>query len=113
MSHVEYAIAGRFAPARRKSPIKWDALRLTVVDYAEAEKGDRYLAFTDLLFDALAPATQERHRALVRLEDVGPNADPDKLREVAELLDKECSQSRIATIFPSLSTKIFFSRKSP
>jgi len=35
MSHIAHAIAGRFAPPRRKDPIKWDALRLTVVDYAE------------------------------------------------------------------------------
>jgi len=35
MSHIEHAIAGRFAPARGKGPITWDALRLTVVDYAE------------------------------------------------------------------------------
>ena len=31
---------------------------------------DRYLAFADLLFDVLAPRTPERHRALVRIEDV-------------------------------------------
>jgi len=35
MSHIAHAIAGRFASARRKDPIRWDALRLTVVDYAE------------------------------------------------------------------------------
>jgi hypothetical protein len=34
---------------------------------------DRYLAFADLLFDALAPATPERHRVVVRLEDINPS----------------------------------------
>ena len=47
---------------------------------------DRYLAFADLLFDALAPATTERHRALVRIEDVGPQSDPAQLRAIADYL---------------------------
>jgi len=47
---------------------------------------DRYLVFTDLLFDALAPSTRPRHRALVRLEDVGPDSDPAQLRALADIL---------------------------
>ncbi|MFC8918004.1 DUF2334 domain-containing protein [Streptomyces sp. NPDC047821] len=47
---------------------------------------DRYLAFNDMLFDLLAPATEERHRALVRLEDIGPNADPEQLRDIGTCL---------------------------
>jgi uncharacterized protein YdaL len=47
---------------------------------------DRYLAFSDLLFDALSPATLPRHRALVRLEDVGPFSDPRMLKKVADYL---------------------------
>jgi uncharacterized protein YdaL len=47
---------------------------------------DRYLAFSDMLYDALAPATGERHRALVRIEDVGPDADPAELRAIADYL---------------------------
>lgn len=47
---------------------------------------DRYLAFADLLFDVLAPRTPPRHRALVRIEDVGPNADPAQLRAIADYL---------------------------
>ncbi|NJC82384.1 DUF2334 domain-containing protein [Planosporangium mesophilum] len=47
---------------------------------------DRYLAFTDLLFDLLAPATPERHRALVRIEDVGPHSDPAQLRALGDYL---------------------------
>jgi uncharacterized protein YdaL len=50
------------------------------------EDNDRYLAFADLLFDVLAPGTAQRHRALVRLEDVGPTADPVKLRAVTDYL---------------------------
>lgn len=50
---------------------------------------DRYLAFADLLFDALAPAAPARHRALVRLEDVGPTADPAKLRAITDYLSAQ------------------------
>lgn len=47
---------------------------------------DRYLAFSDLLFDVLAPGTPHRHRALVRLEDISPASDPAQLRAVATCL---------------------------
>lgn len=56
------------------------------IPYAYVTHDDRYLAFSDLLFDALAPQTPERHRALVRIEDVGPDADPAELRAVADYL---------------------------
>ncbi|MGH1556017.1 DUF2334 domain-containing protein [Streptomyces sp. L7] len=47
---------------------------------------DRVIAFEDLLFDALAPATPEQHRAMVRLEDISPNSDPTELRAMADYL---------------------------
>lgn len=47
---------------------------------------DRYLAFADLLFDALAPATPERHRVLLRLEDINPSDDVAPIQAVAEYL---------------------------
>ena len=52
-------------------------------------ESDRYLAFADILFDALAPNTPERHRALVRIEDVSPVSDPAELRTVADALAAE------------------------
>ncbi|MGK5683689.1 DUF2334 domain-containing protein [Actinoplanes sp. URMC 104] len=51
-----------------------------------AADNDRYVAFADLLFEALAPGTAQRHRALIRLEDVGPAADPAQLRAVTDYL---------------------------
>jgi hypothetical protein len=36
MSHIAHAIAGRFAPERRKDPTNLAALRLTLIDHAEA-----------------------------------------------------------------------------
>ncbi len=47
---------------------------------------DRVLVFADLLFDELAPKTRERHRALVRLEDINPRSDPSELRAAADYL---------------------------
>jgi len=49
-------------------------------------EGDRYLAFCDLLFDALAPNTPTRHRAFLRLEDIDPTYDPTALRQIANWL---------------------------
>jgi uncharacterized protein YdaL len=59
------------------------------VPYSYVQHGDRYLAVSDMLFDALAPGTPERHRALVRIEDVGPDADPTELRAVADVLSSQ------------------------
>jgi uncharacterized protein YdaL len=47
---------------------------------------DRYLVFADLLFDALAPSTPERHRVVLRLEDISPVDDPAELRAAADYL---------------------------
>jgi uncharacterized protein YdaL len=56
------------------------------IPYAYTTMTDRYLALSDVLFDVLAPATATRHRALVRIEDVGPDANPNELRAVANYL---------------------------
>lgn len=47
---------------------------------------DRYLATSDLMFDLLSPTVPTRHRALLRVEDIGPDADPQQLKVVAEYL---------------------------
>lgn len=49
-------------------------------------EGDRYLIFCDLLFDALAPGTPTRRRAMVRLEDIDPTYDSEQLKAVAKYL---------------------------
>jgi len=56
------------------------------IPFAYIDHTDRYLVLADLLFDLLAPATVERHRALVRIEDVGPNANPNQLKIIAQTL---------------------------
>ena len=59
------------------------------IPFAYMTHDDRYLAFADLLFDVLAPTTATRHRAMVRIEDVGPDADPAELRAVADYLSSK------------------------
>jgi len=56
------------------------------IPFAYVTHDDRYLAFADLLFDSLGSTAVERHRALVRIEDVGPDADPAQLIAVADYL---------------------------
>jgi len=56
------------------------------IPFAYVSESDRVIAFEDLLFDALAPATAERHRAMFRLEDISPDADPTQLRTMADYL---------------------------
>jgi hypothetical protein len=53
---------------------------------------DASLALTDLLHDlgpGADPATFNRHRALVRIEDIGPMSDPKALRNIAEAMKRE------------------------
>ncbi|MCU0297888.1 MAG: DUF2334 domain-containing protein [Candidatus Nanopelagicales bacterium] len=49
-------------------------------------ESDRYLILADLLFDLLAPQTAERHRAMVRMEDVSPVTKPDDVRRLTDLM---------------------------
>ncbi|WP_344620990.1 DUF2334 domain-containing protein [Dactylosporangium salmoneum] len=69
------------------------------VPFPYADFDDRYRAFADLLFDLLAPQTQERHRALVRIEDVGPHSDPAQLRAISDYLQSRNVPFAVA-VFP-------------
>jgi hypothetical protein len=57
--------------------------------FVHAHEDDRTLVFADLLFGLLAPRTAERHRALVRIDNVGPEADPRRIDALADLLAAE------------------------
>ena len=59
------------------------------VPFSYMSETDRYVAFSDLLFPALAPSAQPSHRALVRLEDVSPASDPTALRNIANWLSSQ------------------------
>lgn len=85
-----YAVARR--PDGREVPWAIRSGNLVYVleaPYAYAHEDDRYLVFADLLYEVLAPQTPERHRAMVRIEDVGPEANPRRIRAVADLLASE------------------------
>ncbi|MFC5723076.1 DUF2334 domain-containing protein [Streptomyces gamaensis] len=56
------------------------------IPFAYVSENDRVVAFEDLLFDGLAPATPQRHRAFVRLEDISPKSSPSDLRACADYL---------------------------
>jgi uncharacterized protein YdaL len=56
------------------------------VPFAYVSESDRIVALHDLLFDALAPTTPTRHRALVRLEDIDAGDDPNDLINAANYL---------------------------
>ncbi|RZS34011.1 uncharacterized protein YdaL [Herbihabitans rhizosphaerae] len=47
---------------------------------------DRYFAFADVISKQVRPSGPDRKRALVRIEDVGPDADPAELRAIADYL---------------------------
>lgn len=68
------------------------------IPFAYIGPNDRYLAFCDLLYDALAPTTPVRHRALVRLEDVSPEEDPATLRSIIDYLYSVGAPFSIAVI---------------
>ncbi|SDN96162.1 DUF2334 domain-containing protein [Lentzea jiangxiensis] len=72
-------------------PINWatKAKNLTYigeVPFSYVDHGDRYLAAADLISRVSNPAMADRKRALVRIEDVGPDADPNELRAIADYL---------------------------
>lgn len=67
------------------------------IPFSYVGENDRALVFSDLLFDALAPATATRHRGLVRIEDVGPDADPAQLRRIADYLYSKKVPFSVAT----------------
>lgn len=68
------------------------------IPFAYIEGEDRYLAFCDLLFDVLEPDAAERHRALVRIEDVSAETDPVALAALGDLLVSEGVPFSIALI---------------
>ncbi len=59
---------------------------VTEIPFSYMTESDRYLVFADLLFDALAPATRERHRVVLRLEDINPSDDVSQIQAVAQYL---------------------------
>jgi uncharacterized protein YdaL len=68
------------------------------IPFAYFNEGDRMMAFADVMFDVLAPSQTERHRALVRIEDVSAASDPEDLRAIADYLFSENVPFSVAVI---------------
>jgi uncharacterized protein YdaL len=68
------------------------------IPFSYATERDRYLAYSDLLFAALAPTATVSHHALVRLEDVNPTSDPTTLRQFADYLSQQNVPFAVAVI---------------
>ncbi|MET8761408.1 polysaccharide deacetylase family protein [Lentzea sp. NPDC004782] len=85
------ASAPAVATGSAVGPINWatKSKNLTYIGeipFSYVDHGDRYLAAADLISKVSNPAMADRKRALVRIEDVGPDADPTELRAVADYL---------------------------
>ncbi|WP_168184717.1 polysaccharide deacetylase family protein [Oleiagrimonas sp. MCCC 1A03011] len=56
------------------------------IPFSYVGSDDRYLAAVDLIGQVADPNMPDRNRALVRIEDVGPDASPNRLRRIADYL---------------------------
>ena len=77
------------AKTQRESPYivrSENLLYIADSPFASAGESDRYLPFADMLHDVIGEAHEVSHTALIRIEDVNPMEDPDRLREVADIL---------------------------
>jgi uncharacterized protein YdaL len=68
------------------------------VPYSYVGPTDRYFAAADLVLANARPAAPDRKRALVRIEDVSSDADPNQLRQIANYLSNRKVPFTVAVI---------------
>ncbi len=56
--------------------------------FSYADITDRYLFFADFLHEILGERHTESHKAIVRIEDVTPLDNPDKIRDITDFLSE-------------------------
>ncbi len=66
--------------------------------FSYSNEGDRYLVFCDLLHDILGQPHATSRRAMVRIEDVSVEDDPQELRAIADYLYSQGIPFQIALI---------------
>lgn len=66
------------------------------LDYIDSN--DVYLVYADLFYDLVGSDARATKQAAVRLEDVGPESDPEDLRRVADYLASENVPFQVAVI---------------
>ncbi len=83
--------------------------------FAYADETDRYLLFADMLHDILGEQHEESHSALIRIEDISPMDNPDKLRDIADLLSERGIPFLVSVVpfyvDPSAQTRVSMSDK--
>ncbi|MGA9116886.1 MAG: DUF2334 domain-containing protein [Bacteroidota bacterium] len=57
--------------------------------FSLATPTDRYLLFADLLHEVLGIPHEESRSAILRIEDINPLENPDRLRDIADLLARK------------------------
>ena len=90
--HKVNVLAEAFAPKHLVMPYAIHSRNLYYfadMPFAYMSSTDRYLFFAEKLHDILGQEHQEYHPALIRIEDVDPTEDPDKIRKIADLLYSE------------------------
>jgi uncharacterized protein YdaL len=90
-AQVEVLATAYAEKARRRVPyIVRSGHLLYVADspFSTISPSDRYILFADFLHDILGEDHHTSHSALIRIEDVNPMEDPDRLRDVADLLSE-------------------------
>ncbi len=83
------------------------------VPFSYTKENDRYLVYSDLLYDLLAPNTEPIKQASVRLEDVSPVSKPDDIRRYADYLSSQGIPFQIAVIPRYLDPEGVFNEGRP
>ena len=66
--------------------------------FSYADEGGRFLVLCDLLHEIVGENHPAGHRAMVRLEDVGPESDPKRFREACRYLEEQNVPVQISLI---------------
>lgn len=85
--------------------------------FSHVYEGDRYLVFCDLLHDILGQAHAPSRRAMVRIEDLSVDHDPQELRAIADYLHSQRVPFQMAVIpifrDPQRALEIYLSDRRP
>ena len=85
---VEVWATATQAKGKKETPYMLKSKNLIYVadmPFVGATETDRYLYFSDKLHDILNEKHPQSHQAIIRIEDVTPLHNPDKLREIADI----------------------------
>ena len=83
------------------------------IPFSYISEEDRYLVFADLLHDIIQRDHTPSHKAIIRLEDVDPTYDTEKLHQAADYLNSEHAPFAVAVIPRYLDPHGFYEGGSP